>query len=127
MLDSVFGPQGREIVERLREISPDLSHHVAAFVFGDIYGRPGLTVGQRQLATISMLIAQGGAETQLRWHVAAGLNVGLTPNEIVETVIHSTAYCGFPRALSAAFVVAEVLDQADIDEQRSTPRPARVP
>ena len=93
-------------------MSPDLGHHVVAYVFGDIYSQSGLTVRQRQLATISMLIALGGAETQLKWHVAAGLNVGLTPTEIIETLVHSTAYCGFPRALNAAFAVAEVLDHA---------------
>lgn len=115
LLDAVIGPQGREVVERIRQVSPDLGHHVVAYVFGEIYNSDALTVRQRQLATISMLIAQGSAETQLKWHVAAGLNVGLTPTEIMAVAVHSTAYCGFPRALNAAFAVAEVLDQAGVN------------
>ncbi len=46
----------------------------------------------------------GGCEPQLEVHVGAALNVGLTPQEIIEAFLHSAVYCGFPRALNATSV-----------------------
>ncbi|MFE2719916.1 carboxymuconolactone decarboxylase family protein [Streptomyces mirabilis] len=69
-----------------------MGHHVTAYVFGDIYGRGGLDVRRRRLVTITILTAWGGAETQLKWHAAAVLNVGLTPTEIIESLIQGSAY-----------------------------------
>ena len=37
------------------------------------------------------------------------LNVGCTPTEILETVIHTVQYSGFPRALNAIRVVTDTL------------------
>ena len=75
--------------------------HAEAFAFGDIYGRPGLDARSRQLVTIGVLTALGGCEPQLKVHVGAALNVGLTPDEIVEAMLHAAVYAGFPRALNA--------------------------
>jgi 4-carboxymuconolactone decarboxylase len=111
VMDRVVGPQGRQVVERLQEVAPDLGHHVAAHVYGDIVGRAGLDARERQLVTIGMLTALGGAGTQLKWHIAAGLTVGLTAGEIIEALMQSSAYCGFPRALNAVFAAAEVFDE----------------
>jgi 4-carboxymuconolactone decarboxylase len=58
--------------------------------------------------TLGMLTALGGCEPQLEVHVNASLNVGLTPEEIVEALLHASAYCGFPRALNATFVAKRV-------------------
>jgi 4-carboxymuconolactone decarboxylase len=55
-----------------------------------------------------MLTALGGCEPQLRVHINAGLNVGLTPSEIIEALLQSAGYCGFPRALNATNVAKEV-------------------
>jgi 4-carboxymuconolactone decarboxylase len=55
-----------------------------------------------------MLTALGGCEAQLEVHVDTSLNVGLTQEEIVEALLHSAAYCGFPRALNATFAAKRV-------------------
>jgi len=52
----------------------------------------------RQIATVAALTALGNAEPQLRWHIAAALNVGVSPEEIIETFYVMTVYAGFPRA-----------------------------
>jgi 4-carboxymuconolactone decarboxylase len=57
--------------------------HVVEFAYGDTYSRPDLEHRQRQLVTIGILAALGGAEPQLTVHVNAALNVGLTPTEII--------------------------------------------
>lgn len=108
VLDAVDGAAGARVVAALADVSPDLAHHVVAWGFGDIYARPGLRPRDRQLVTLGMLTALGGCEPQLEVHVGAALNVGLTAPEIVEALLHSAVYCGFPRALNATFTARKV-------------------
>ncbi|MER6396734.1 MULTISPECIES: carboxymuconolactone decarboxylase family protein [unclassified Kitasatospora] len=107
-LTRIDGEAGRRVVDALADISPELAHQIVAWGFGEIYRRPGLAPRDRQLVTLGMLTALGGCESQLDVHVNASLNVGLTPEEIVEALLHSAGYCGFPRALNATFVAKKV-------------------
>lgn len=107
-LDAVDGEGGRRVVDALADIAPDLARHVIAYGFGEVYARPGLRPEQRQLVTLGMLTALGGCEPQLEVHINGALNVGLSPSEIVEALIHSAVYCGFPKALNAVFVAKRV-------------------
>lgn len=79
------------------------------FAFGTIYERGVLNFKDRELITITSLLTQGGCENQLRVHIQASLNVGLTQEEIIETFIHYAPYVGFPRVLNAIFVAKEIL------------------
>ena len=108
VLDAIDGAAGANVIDALAEISPELGHQVVAWGFGEIYSRPGLDPRDRQLVTLGMLTALGGCEPQLEVHVNAALNVGLTPEQIVEALLHSAVYCGFPRALNATFVAKKV-------------------
>lgn len=108
MLDSIDGEAGAKVLESLQDISPELGHQVVSWAFGEIYSRPGLEPRDRQLVTLGMLTALGGCEPQLEVHINAALNVGLTPQQIIEALLHSAVYCGFPRALNATFVAKKV-------------------
>ncbi len=105
---------GERVIESLQDIAPDLGRYVVEFTFGEIYQRPVLDLRQRQLVTIATLSTLGGAEPQLEVHVNAGLNVGLTALEIVETMLHCIPYIGFPRVLNAVFVAKRVFDERGI-------------
>jgi 4-carboxymuconolactone decarboxylase len=107
-LREIDGEEGLAVLESLADVAPDLGRYVIEFAFGDTYSRPELNPQQRQLITIGMLTAIGGAEPQLKVHVNAALNVGLTPAEIVGAIIHAVPYVGFPRALNAAFTAKSV-------------------
>ncbi|SHI79450.1 4-carboxymuconolactone decarboxylase [Actinomyces denticolens] len=109
----IDGEQGRAVIESLADISPALGHHILAYGFGDVYSRPGLDARSRQLVTLGMLAALGGCEPQLKVHIGAALNVGITREEIVEAFLHASGYCGFPRALNATFVAREVFRERD--------------
>jgi len=98
----------KNVVESLKEIAPDLGKYVIEFAFGDIYCRDTLDLKQRQLITITSLTTQGGCEPQLKFHINAALNVGLTPNEIIEAIIHCVPYTGFPRVLNGINVAKKV-------------------
>jgi 4-carboxymuconolactone decarboxylase len=107
------GPE--RVIESLRDIAPDLGRYVIEFGFGDIYLRPGLDLRQRQLITITALTTLGDTAPQLEVHVNAALNVGLSPREIVETIIHCAPYAGFPRALNAIFVAKRVFAERGVN------------
>ena len=96
------------IVEPLADVAPDLARLVGEFAFGDLYTRPGLDLPQRQLVTIGALVALGGTERQLKFHVNAALDVGLKQAEIVEAVIHLLAFAGNPRVFNAMLTVKTV-------------------
>lgn len=108
VLESVDGDAGDRLLEALGDVAPDMVHHISAFAYGDIYSRPGLGPRDRQLVTLGALTAMGGTEDELRIHIGTALTVGLSPEEIIEALIHSTLYCGFPRAINAILIAKEV-------------------
>lgn len=68
-----------------------------------------LNAQQQGIVTISALTATGdlpGLKEQLN----AGLDAGLTINEIKEVLVQLYAYCGFPRSLNAINIFMNVLE-----------------
>jgi 4-carboxymuconolactone decarboxylase len=111
VLDEIDGEAGHRVVAALADIAPDFAAYLLEFPFGDIYSRPGLDRRSRQIATIASLAAMGNATPQLKIHIQAGLNVGLTREEIVEVLMHMAIYAGFPAALNGLFAAKEVFAQ----------------
>ncbi|MFJ9371216.1 carboxymuconolactone decarboxylase family protein [Nocardia sp. NPDC101769] len=114
VLDRVDGEAGRRIVDALSDTSPELGHQVVAWAFGDMYSRPELSPRDRQLVTLGVLTALGGAEIELDVHINAALNVGLTPSEVSEALLHSAVYCGIPRAINATLVAKKVFGEREL-------------
>ena len=110
-LREVDGEHGIEVIESLKDVAPDLGRYIVEFSFGDIYARPGLDLRQRQLVTLGGLIALGDTAPQQKVHFNAALRVGLSPRQVIETVIQTVPYTGFPRALNAVTVVREVFEE----------------
>lgn len=108
LLAEVEGSHQASIVAALADVAPDLAQLAIGFAYGEIYGRPGLDLAQRQLVTVSALAAMGGLEPQLRFHVAGALNVGCQPRQLVELMIHLVVYAGFPAALNGTAVLRQV-------------------
>lgn len=114
-LMEIDGEAGEQVINSLKEIAPDLGKYVVEFAFGDIYCRSGLDLKQRQLVTVASLTTQGGCESQLNVHINAALNVGLSPNEVVEAIMHCTPYTGFPRVLNAIFVAKKIFNERSMN------------
>lgn len=107
-LKHVEGSDSPSIFAALHDIAPDLARLTVEFGYGDVYSRPGLSPRYRQLATIAALAVLGNARPQLKFHILGALNVGCTPTEIIETLIHIVAYAGFPAGLNGIFAAKEV-------------------
>ncbi len=103
------------LIEMQTGLAQDLARYGIEFNFGDIYARPGLTLAQREMATIAALVALGGLEPQLRGHTRGAIRAGLSATEILETVIHTVQYSGFPRALNAIRVVTDTLTELGVE------------
>ena len=111
-LGEIDGAQGDAVMAALADIAPDLGRYIVSFAFGEIYHRPALNNRERELLTLWLLAAQGGCEKQLKVHIHAALNVGISREEIVEAFIHAVPYLGFPKALNAVFVAKEVFAES---------------
>ncbi|WEV47657.1 carboxymuconolactone decarboxylase family protein [Bifidobacterium sp. ESL0690] len=112
-LAAIDGRGGREVVDSLAGIAPDLGRWVVEFAFGDVYTRPGLDARQRELVTLGSLVTQGDTVPELRVHIAAALHVGLTREQVVEAIMQCVPYVGFPRTINAVGVAREVFDRED--------------
>lgn len=111
-LNEVDGAAGTAVIAALADICPDLGRYIIEFGFGDVYSRPGLSLRERELATVAALTALGNATPQLKVHIAAALNVGLTRAEITEAILQMSLYAGFPAALNGMFAAREVFAQS---------------
>lgn len=114
----VTGTLGQRLRDELALVAPDLVDQMIDYGFGDVYSRPGLTAAQRQLVIISILTAIGATERQVRVHVDASLNAGLTVTEITEAFMQAAVYCGFPRAINAVLAAREVFRERGVLPKR---------
>ncbi len=107
-LAEIDGEAGHKVIAALADIAPDFATYLFEFPFGDIYSRPGLNVRDREIATVAALAAMGTATPQLKVHIEAALNVGLSQAEITEILMQMAVYAGFPAALNGLFAAKEV-------------------
>ncbi|WP_312923191.1 carboxymuconolactone decarboxylase family protein [Empedobacter brevis] len=93
------------------DFSPELVKLTLEFGYADIFSRDNLAPKYRQIATIAALTALGTAQPQLKFHINAGLNIGLTETEIKEIMLLMTVYSGFPSAINGTNALKEVLTE----------------
>lgn len=100
-------------VERLKnayaDFSPELVQFTLEYGYGDIFSRDNLSKKHRQIATIAALTALGNAQPQLKFHINAGMNIGVTEDEIKEIMLLMSVYAGFPSAINGTNTLKEVL------------------
>ncbi len=107
-LREIDGEAGERVVASLADIAPDFARYLIEFPFGDIYSRPGLDLRSREIAVVAALTAMGNAAPQLKVHLRAALNVGVTRKEVVEVIMQMAVYAGFPAALNGLMAAREV-------------------
>ncbi len=111
-LQEIDGQAGEKVVASLADIAPDFARYLIEFPFGDIYSRPGLDLRSREIAVVAALTALGNAAPQLKVHIQGALNVGVSRQEVVETIMQMAVYAGFPAALNGLFAAQEVFAEA---------------
>ena len=119
----IEGQRPPSLEANLKDVAPDLARLAIEFAYGEIYPRRQLDLRQRQLATAAALAALGNARPQLKFHLAGALNVGCTPEELVELAIHMSVYAGFPAAVNTALVLKELFGERGITLRHETRTP----
>ena len=107
-LKTIDGKGGENVIKSLEDIAPDLGKFIVEFAFGEIYTRGGLTTEEREMITLSSLLTAGGCEPQLKVHINGALNVGISPEKVIETFLQCIPYTGFPKVLNAVFAAKRV-------------------
>jgi 4-carboxymuconolactone decarboxylase len=107
----IFG----DVIDKMYEKSPKdqlhIQNYLSANCFGDYYTRNGLDIKTRELLTLSMLIALGGTEPQIKGHIQGNINVGNNKETLLNVMTQLLPYVGYPRSLNALRCLNEVIPE----------------
>ena len=102
------------VTDRVQHVAPDLGRYILQAAFGDASNRPGLDPRSRELVTIAALATVGTSASELRHHIGAGLHIGLTREEIVDTITQvGVPHAGFASAVTGIAIAHEVFAEHD--------------
>ena len=99
-------------LSQLTPLNEEFQNFITRYAWGDIWTRPGLERHTRSMITIAMLIALN-REAELKMHLRAAFNNGVTRDELKELIMHSALYCGLPAANATMHLAQQVFDEID--------------
>ena len=91
------------------EVVPQLGKLRDEVLFGDVWEQPELSKRDRSLVTVAVLAAMYRTD-ELRGHMRRALDNGVTEDEVRGLITHLAFYAGWPTAVNAGRVAAEVFD-----------------
>ena len=94
-------------IENLNDFNADFQNFISRFAWGEVWSRPGLPRHTRSLVRIAILLSLG-REDELRMHLRACFNNGVTKDELKELILHCSLYAGLPAANAAMHMAEEV-------------------
>jgi len=90
---------------------------ITRYAWGEIWARPGLPRQARSLISLAMMVALNRSD-ELRLHLRAALNNGVTRDEIKEVLLQTSIYCGVPAANLAFHIAEEIFAELDAARDR---------
>jgi len=99
------------------ELTSDVQQIITEIGWGTIWSRPGLTLRERSMATVSFLVALGKAH-ELEHHLLGALRNGCTKAELKELFLHAALYCGFPAAQEGIRALRKVSAEYEADAKQ---------
>ena len=91
------------------EVVPQLGRLRDEVLFGDVWEQPELSKRDRSLITVAVLTATYRTD-ELRGHMQRALDNGVTQDELRGLITHLAFYAGWPTAVNAGRVAAEVFE-----------------
>jgi 4-carboxymuconolactone decarboxylase len=111
---------GADYVERAMagadEFSMPMQELSTEYCWGYVWTRPGLELRDRSLINIAMISALNRPH-ELKLHVKAALNNGVTREEIREVLLQVAVYCGVPAGVDSVRIAREALAEVDQAQQ----------
>ena len=102
-------------LQNVNDFNREFQELVTRYAWGEVWTRPGLPRHTRSLIVIGTLVALNRPE-ELRMHLRAAFNNGVTRNDIKEVLLQSAVYCGLPAANSAFHAAEEIF--AELNTQK---------
>jgi len=96
----------------INSFNAEFQNLITRYAWGEIWTRPGLQRATRSLLAIAMMVALNHSE-ELRMHLRAAANNGVTRDEIKETLLQCAIYCGLPAANHAFRLAQEMFAEMD--------------
>lgn len=93
---------------------PEMMAILQKYIFGEVFTVGNLDMKTREMLTVTSLAVQQTLP-QLKAHINAALNVGVTPLEVRETLYQCAPFIGFPKTLNAIGVMNEVFKERGIE------------
>jgi len=93
-----------------KALSEDMYDMSVGHLFGDVWGRPGLSLRDRQLVTLAANIAMA-RPTGNHSHYLSSMHLGITQREIIEVMIQVGHYTGWPTLSNAVRQFTEILEE----------------
>ena len=90
----------------MRELDEDLWRIVTECNFGTVWSRPGLSLRDRELACMSILLALGAPGISI--HFKNAHTVGISDEELKELVLQAIPYAGLPKVLQAMSILRRI-------------------
>ncbi len=120
----VLKKMGREnLMLNQKALSPEMYEMSVGHLFGDVWGRPGLSLRERQLVTLAANIAMARS-TGNHSHYLSSLHLGITQREIIEVMIQVGHYTGWPTLSNAVRQFTEILEEKkEADKAKKLGRP----
>ncbi|HYC48588.1 MAG TPA: carboxymuconolactone decarboxylase family protein [Burkholderiales bacterium] len=108
--------QSNETINHYDRIDPHYLQLWFDFIYGELYPRGIIDDRTRLLMMVGICLALN-EPVQLENHVRGAMLHGATPREVLEVVLHSTAYCGMPTTVQVVRVVQRVAkEEGRLDE-----------
>jgi len=98
------------------EFSAPFQDWITRYAWGEIWSRPGLSLPQRSIVTLTVLAALQH-EDELAMHTKAALRNGLTADEIREVLLQVGLYAGVPVANRAFVIANRAIDEYRAEQQ----------
>jgi 4-carboxymuconolactone decarboxylase len=96
---AVYKEMGWGENEGVKELDEDLWNFTTDVLFGEMWSRPGLSLRERELITLGVLMESKADGIAL--HMRNAHNLGITYDEIKEVILQCAIYVGMPRTLFA--------------------------
>ena len=107
----VLKKMGREkLMLNQRDLLPEMYEMSVGHLFGDVWGRPGLSLRDRQLVTLAANIAMA-RPTGNHSHYLSSMHLGISKREIIEVMIQVGHYTGWPTLSNAVRQYTEILEE----------------
>jgi 4-carboxymuconolactone decarboxylase len=107
-------------VKEIHMVAPALEHYTHDLLLGDVWKRPDLSLRDRSIVTVAVLVARN-QPTELPYYLDRALDNGVKPGEISEIITHLAFYSGWPNAMAAVNAAKTVFAERHIGADQLPP------